>query len=138
MTKTPAAPIFQSLLAAAILPPPGPEHFAARRALWVTPTTTSRLTRIKQDDKPGVLESPEVSGTTILPLCTVVCLRTSLSLLFLVVTIAFQIKIVHAGWRQDGTWPDNATVVDEDNFFGTMDSHGIEPSANGSRKSEGG
>jgi hypothetical protein len=89
MTKPPAAPTFQSLLAAANLPPPGPEHFSARRALWVTPTTTSRLTRIKQDDKPGVLENSEVSATTILPLCTVVCLRTGVSPLSLIVTIGF-------------------------------------------------
>jgi hypothetical protein len=89
MTKPPAAPTFQSLLATANLPPPGPDHFAARRALWVTPTTTSRLTRIKQDDKPGVLESAEVSGTTILPLRTAVCLRAGFTPLFLIVTIGF-------------------------------------------------
>ncbi|KAF8272510.1 hypothetical protein EI94DRAFT_299342 [Lactarius quietus] len=110
---------FQSLLDTANLPPPGPEHFAARRALWTTPTAASRLDQSKQDHKPGVLESSEVSDTAFVPLCTV-------------------IKVVHAGWRRDGTWPDNAAVVDEDNFFGTMDSHGIDPSAGVARKSEGG
>jgi len=28
-------------------------------------------------------------------------------------------KILYAGWRRDGTWPDGAKVVDDDNFFGT-------------------
>ncbi|KAI9466934.1 hypothetical protein BJY52DRAFT_1080057, partial [Lactarius psammicola] len=87
------------------LPPPGPDHFAARRALWITPTTASRLdqttsaSRIKLEgplESPGALESPEVWDTRLLPLRAV-------------------IKIVHASWRRDGTWPDNATVIDEDN-----------------------
>ncbi|KAH9062780.1 hypothetical protein EDB87DRAFT_1605857 [Lactarius vividus] len=119
MTKPLAT--FQSLLAAADLPPPGPDYFAARRALWVTPTVASRLDQttsaslIKRDgplENPGASESSDVwEDTGLLPLRTV-------------------IKIVHAGWRQDGTWPDNATVVDEDNFFGTMDPHAMDPSAN--------
>jgi len=96
MTKPPAPRTFQSLLTSATLPPPGPEYFAARRALWITPTAASRLTL----QKPG----SEVSDTVLVPL------RTA-------------IKIVHAGWRRDGTWPDNAAVVDDDNFFGTIDPH---------------
>lgn len=40
--------------------------------------------------------------------------------LFLIVTLlGVQVKILYAGWRRDGTWPDSTTVVDEDNFFGT-------------------
>ena len=79
MTKPPPLGAFQTLLATANLPPPGPEHFAARRALWTTPTAAShpdQTTHIKQDDllsKSGVTESSEVSGTAHLPLCTVVC-----------------------------------------------------------------
>ncbi|KAI0284301.1 hypothetical protein BGY98DRAFT_930829 [Russula aff. rugulosa BPL654] len=30
------------------------------------------------------------------------------------------VKILYAGWRRDGTWPNNGTVVDEDNFFGSI------------------
>ncbi|KAI9448115.1 hypothetical protein H4582DRAFT_1780995, partial [Lactarius indigo] len=99
---------FQTLLAAANLPPPGPDYFAARRALWITPTAASRLdqttsaSHIKRDgplENPGASESSEVwEDTGHLPLRAV-------------------IKIVHAGWRRDGTWPDHAKVVDEDNFF---------------------
>jgi hypothetical protein len=34
-----------------------------------------------------------------------------------------QVKILYAGWRRDGTWPDSATAVDDDNFFGTIQPH---------------
>ncbi|KAH9179782.1 hypothetical protein EDB89DRAFT_2224781 [Lactarius sanguifluus] len=116
MTKPLAT--FQTLLATAALPSPGPDYFAARRALWITPTAASRLDQttsaslIKRDgplENPGASESYEVWEDRLLPLRAV-------------------IKIVHAGWRRDGTWPDNTIVVDEDNFFGTMDSHAIDPS----------
>jgi hypothetical protein len=40
--------------------------------------------------------------------------------LFLITLLGLQVKILYAGWRRDGTWPDNAAVVDEDNFFGTV------------------
>ncbi|KAH9049125.1 hypothetical protein EDB84DRAFT_1454218 [Lactarius hengduanensis] len=126
MTKPLAT--FQSLLATADLPSPGPDYFAARRALWITPTAASRLDQttsaslIKRDgplENPGASESAEVWEDRLLPLRAV-------------------IKIVHAGWRRDGTWPDNAIVVDEDNFFG---SHAIDPSVNAASSlatSEGG
>ena len=56
-------------LADADLPPPGPDHFAARRALWTTPTAASRLghntspSHVRLEgllNQPGALESPEV------------------------------------------------------------------------------
>lgn len=54
-----------------------------------------------------------------LPLRAVVCLHFPRSLLlFLITLLGLQVKILYAGWRRDGTWPDNATVVDEDSFFG--------------------
>ncbi len=46
--------------------------------------------------------------------------------------------ILHAGWRRDGTWPHNATVLDEDNFFGTRDSRAIAPNAAASLATSGG
>ena len=57
-----------------------------------------------------------------LPLRAVVCLpfpRICL-FLFLITLLGLQVKILYAGWRRDGTWPDSATVVDDDNFFGTI------------------
>lgn len=40
--------------------------------------------------------------------------------LFLITLLGQQVKILYAGWRRDGTWPDSATVVDDDNFFGSI------------------
>ena len=40
--------------------------------------------------------------------------------LFLITLLGLQVKILYAGWRRDGTWPNNGTVVDEDNFFGSI------------------
>lgn len=51
------------------LPPPGPDHFAARRALWLKPTATSRLGQAPSTscvrlenllEEPGALERPAV------------------------------------------------------------------------------
>ncbi|KAI0251324.1 hypothetical protein BJV78DRAFT_1212490 [Lactifluus subvellereus] len=120
-------------LADADLPPPGPDHFAARRALWTTPTATSRLghdpspSRVRLEsllNQPGALESPEVWDAGLSKVWKGLVgvgggkLKSPLPLRAVV-------KILYAGWRRDGTWPDNATVVDDDAFFGT-----IEPQAN--------
>ncbi len=140
-------PTFAHLLAHADLPQPGPEHFAARRTLWTTPTAASRLgqappiSRVRLEtllDEPGALERPDVweAGLnrvwkglvdggrlkSFLPLRAVVCLRFPRFFLYLFLLLDLQVKILYAGWRRDGTWPDNATVVDEDNFFGTIGS----------------
>ena len=65
-------PGFPHLLAHANLPQPGPEYFAARRALWTTPTAASRLgqtppiSRVRLEtllDEPGALERPDVWDT---------------------------------------------------------------------------
>ena len=65
----PPPPTYAHLLAHADLPQPGPEHFAARRALWTTPTAASRLgqappiSRVRLEnllDEPGSLERPDV------------------------------------------------------------------------------
>jgi hypothetical protein len=69
---------FTELLADAGLPPPGPGHFAARRALWTKPTASSRLdqapppSRVRLEnllDQPGGLESPEVWDAVLSKIC---------------------------------------------------------------------
>jgi hypothetical protein len=42
--------------------------------------------------------------------------------------LGLQVKILFAGWRKDGTWPDSATVVDDDNFFGPIESQASDTS----------
>jgi hypothetical protein len=87
MTKPPPPATFQSILASANLPPPGPEYFAARRALWITPA--SRLDQTTST--PRIQREGLSSETKLVPLRTVVCLRSGLSpcVSGLIMTICF-------------------------------------------------
>ncbi|KAI0004933.1 hypothetical protein BJV74DRAFT_762551 [Russula compacta] len=123
---------FAHLLAHADLPPPGPDRFAARRALWTTPTAASRLgqapstSRVRLEyllDEPGALERPDIWDAGLKKVWKGLIEGGRLKK-FLPLRVV--VKILYAGWRRDGTWPDNAMVVDEDNFFGTA-----EPQSNG-------
>jgi len=120
-------PSFARLLARADLPPPGPDHFSARRALWTTPTAASRLDQVPSTSRvrlenflnePGALEQPSVWDAGLNKvwkgLIAGTRLKNSLPLRAVV-------KILYAGWRRDGTWPENVTVVDNDDFFGTIE-----------------
>jgi hypothetical protein len=64
-----STPTWAHVLAHEDLPPPGPDHFAARRALWTTPTAASRLGQAPSTscirlenllDEPGAVERPDV------------------------------------------------------------------------------
>ena len=70
------------------LPPPGPDHFAVRRALWVTPTAASRLDQNTSASRIHLLESLLKKSDALesfdvwdglLPLPIVVCLCLALS-----------------------------------------------------------
>ncbi|KAF8505693.1 hypothetical protein F5888DRAFT_1798673 [Russula emetica] len=120
-------PAFSHLLAHANLPQPGPEYFTARRALWTTPTAASRLgqappiSRVRLEtllDEPGALERPDVWDAGLNRVWKGLVEGGRLKKFL---PLRAVVRILYAGWRRDGTWPDNAaTVVDEDNFFGTI------------------
>lgn len=73
-TPPPLAPIatkpaFEDCLSTALLPPPGPAHYAARRELWLSPIpetplppapSTSRQRLEQLLSKPGAVESEDV------------------------------------------------------------------------------
>ncbi|OBZ76750.1 hypothetical protein A0H81_03698 [Grifola frondosa] len=101
------------------LPPPGPDHFAARRTLWwargpnePTPTESTpsrqRLEILLQRDTDEAWDAGLnkvwnglVSGARLkkrLPLSTV-------------------IKILQAGWIRDGTWPKGGVAPDPDDVL---------------------
>ena len=73
-TPTPLAPItirpaFEDSLSTAALPPPGPAHYLARRALWLAPTPEPPLPPVPSTSRqrleqllsiPGAVENEEV------------------------------------------------------------------------------
>ena len=118
------------------LPPPGPDHYAARRARWLTPTDTQphprhvprshvRLQRLLSQPDPhrdqvwkrGIDQVWDglVNGNRLkhrLPMSLVVCTRLALPSFLL---MRPQIKVIHAAWRRDpDTWPEGAVAPDSD------------------------
>jgi hypothetical protein len=57
------------------------------------------------------------------PCCRMIAFLTNLLALIFDHAWVRQVKILYAGWRRDGTWPDNAAVVDDDDFFGPTEPH---------------
>ncbi|KAI0311969.1 hypothetical protein OF83DRAFT_1177075 [Amylostereum chailletii] len=139
---------FELLLQNTPLPPPGPEHFEARRALWTSPaisqaspSPTSSQSRMKLEtllNTPGALEDNQiwegglkrvwkslVGGgrlKNLLPLTLVVRFNFFVPYTYHpssdFASLGFKDKILYAGWLRDGTWPSGQHVPDDDDFFG--------------------
>ena len=132
---------YQERLAAADLPPPGPEHFAARRALWLVPgpnpslqteANSARRRLEKLLATPQALEDDVVwqagvdrvwrgliNGARLrnrLPLALVVRPTILGTLLLRPHLSSLQLKILQAGWIREGTWPKGAIVPDSDDI----------------------
>ncbi|RPD67349.1 hypothetical protein L226DRAFT_529695 [Lentinus tigrinus ALCF2SS1-7] len=111
---------YQERLAAAHLPPPGPEYFNARRALWLVPgpnhsipteTNSSRRRLEALLATRDALEDEVVWQTGVdrvwRGLLNGARLKHRLPL-------ALILKILQAGWIREGTWPKGAIVPDSD------------------------
>ncbi|ETW83825.1 hypothetical protein HETIRDRAFT_449454 [Heterobasidion irregulare TC 32-1] len=116
---------FEKLLASEDLPPPGPDHFHARRALWLTPLSVPRPpsppsaseahTRLEELlNKPGALENNDVWQAGLGKVWKSLVSGGRLKQLL---PLKLVIKILYAGWLRDGTWPENAAAVETDDFF---------------------
>ncbi|KAI0050198.1 hypothetical protein FA95DRAFT_1460529, partial [Auriscalpium vulgare] len=109
---------FTQLLEAAQLPPPGPEYFAARRALWRTRTVPPKdptPATVKLEallEQPGALESDQIWSAGLNKIWRGLVGGGRLKNLLPLRTV---IKILFAGWRKDGTWPEGTAIVDDDN-----------------------
>ncbi|KAI0751580.1 hypothetical protein C8Q80DRAFT_1098039 [Daedaleopsis nitida] len=112
--------LFQQRLADADLPPPGPDHFAARRALWWAPSPNppapaeanpSRRRLEALLSSPGAIEDDQVWEVGVdrvwRGLIGGAKLKHRLPL-------ALILKILQAGWIREGTWPKGAIVPDSD------------------------
>ncbi|TDL29919.1 hypothetical protein BD410DRAFT_780423 [Rickenella mellea] len=107
-------------MSSAELPPPGPSHFYARRALWLalppeppTPPSPSP-SRVKLEallSREGAAESEEVWRAGLSNVWKGLIggnqLRKRLPL-------AIVLKILQAGWLRDGTWPHGAVAPPDD------------------------
>ncbi|KAF8592173.1 hypothetical protein K439DRAFT_1283552, partial [Ramaria rubella] len=95
----------------ASLPPPGPAHYEARRALWLAPPATpppappSSTARAKLQSllsREDAVESDEVWDSGVKSVWKGLVgggrLRRRLPLTMV-------IKVLKAGWLRDGTWP---------------------------------
>ncbi|EIM88582.1 uncharacterized protein STEHIDRAFT_138832 [Stereum hirsutum FP-91666 SS1] len=133
-SQDPSPTQFELLCAIANLPPPGLDHFEARRALWLTPPSAgdptptiapnsdsepqrSNTARTKLEDllsRPGALESDEVWEVGLAKVWRGLVgggrLKKALPLNIV-------IKILQAGWLRDGTWPEGAAQPTDDPFF---------------------
>ncbi|OCH92189.1 hypothetical protein OBBRIDRAFT_791565 [Obba rivulosa] len=111
---------FEDRLAQADLPPPGPAHFAARRALWCTPTgqTPNRTEPLFHPHLEELLHRSDIYenekvweagiGQVWNGLIKGARLRKRLPLSTVV------LKVLQCGWVRDGTWPKGATVPESD------------------------
>lgn len=125
---------FDDLVASYRMPPPGPEYYRARRQLWLTPrpdksrntsrsqhVSTSRTKLEKTLQTPGAVYSDSSWRSGIekvwkglsrgeclkyrLPLSLIVCPLSLLSADANESSFFIKIKVVHASWVRDETWP---------------------------------
>ncbi|KAG7449024.1 uncharacterized protein BT62DRAFT_929022 [Guyanagaster necrorhizus] len=116
---------WDTILAVADLPPPGPSYYTARRALWLTPRNTSnqtkankeplvlaqqkKLTDLVNDPTKAQTESGWNEGIRLVweGLSNGRKLTVSMPLSLI-------IKITHAAWIRDNTWPLGAIAPEPD------------------------
>ncbi|KAG1719249.1 hypothetical protein EDD22DRAFT_940113, partial [Suillus occidentalis] len=109
-----------SLISNPEFPPSGPAHYAARRALWLTPTKvhhrsppSSSRQRLEQLlNEPGAVNNEQAWKDGIEKVWKGLVnggrLKRSLPLTLV-------IKVIHAGWLRDpDTWPSGAVAPDSD------------------------
>jgi len=109
------------ILAASELPPPGPDHYAARRKLWLTPrhavvssppeSSTSRQRLEKLLSSPGAAESDDVWDNGIEKVWKGLNAGGRFKRRL---PMALIIKIVHAAWLRDDTWPPGGVAPEPD------------------------
>ncbi|KIM90967.1 hypothetical protein PILCRDRAFT_25393, partial [Piloderma croceum F 1598] len=137
-TPPPLAPVstkpaFEDTLSTIALPPPGPAHYTARRALWLAPVPEAPLPPVPSTSRqrlehllsmPGAVESEEVwkSGVEKVWKGLVAGGRLKRRL-----PMNLVIKILHAGWIRDPeTWPAGEVAPEtDDNMNEPLESQSI-------------
>ncbi|KAF9569090.1 hypothetical protein CPC08DRAFT_598977, partial [Agrocybe pediades] len=110
---------FEDLLQSSSLPAPGPEYYAARRRLWLTPRGNPRPppespTRRRLEDLmnlPDAVQSKEIWDNHIQQIWKGISTGGRLKL---TLPLNLIIKIMHAAWLRDATWPAGMEVPASD------------------------
>ncbi|KAI0711071.1 hypothetical protein C8T65DRAFT_695510 [Cerioporus squamosus] len=111
---------YQERLAAAHLPPPGPEYFTARRALWLAPASNPSFPTEANSSRrrlEALLEAPDALEDEVVWRAGVDRVWHGLlngARLKHRLPLALVLKILQAGWIREGTWPRGAIVPDSD------------------------
>ncbi|KAK0498583.1 hypothetical protein EDD18DRAFT_1104102 [Armillaria luteobubalina] len=116
---------WDATLAVADLPPPGPSYYAARRALWLTPpsnpnqtrankerlaiTQQKKLTDLVNDPSKAQTESGWNEGIRLVWEGLSSGRKLTISM-----PLSLIIKITHAAWIRDNTWPSGAMAPEPD------------------------
>ncbi|GLB33974.1 hypothetical protein LshimejAT787_0108580 [Lyophyllum shimeji] len=115
---------FDDILAEAKLPPPGPDHYAARRRLWlasrpnlqhapVVPSTSRRrLEHILS--APHAVEDDDVWRNGVAKVWNTLSAGGRLKRRL---PMALIVKVIHAAWLRDGTWPAGAVAPEPDDVL---------------------
>ncbi|KZT29289.1 hypothetical protein NEOLEDRAFT_1175001 [Neolentinus lepideus HHB14362 ss-1] len=112
---------FSRLLENNPLPPPGPDHFAARRALWLTPPPKSppHSQSADQNSFDNVLsQDPSDKGFWKIHLERAYDMLMAGRALKHSMSMKFIVRVVYAGWIHNGLWPKGVSVDDTDSFLG--------------------
>ncbi|TFK55534.1 hypothetical protein OE88DRAFT_1804371 [Heliocybe sulcata] len=118
---TPTSSHFSQLLEDHPLPPSGPDLFAARRALWLTPSPKSppHSQSAEQSNLDDVMaQDPADKGFWKVHLERAYEMLMSGRALKRSMGMRFIVRVVYAGWIHNGLWPKGATVDDSDSFLG--------------------
>ncbi|PPQ65936.1 hypothetical protein CVT26_010698 [Gymnopilus dilepis] len=113
-------PSFDEILQSSSLPSPGPEYYEARRRLWLTPKGPPRppsqpsSSRRRLEDlfnQPGAVHSQEVWSSGLEKVWRGLSSggRPKSNL-----PLPIVIKIIHAAWLRDRTWPPGMEAPDSD------------------------
>ncbi|KAI0368098.1 hypothetical protein BV20DRAFT_948875 [Pilatotrama ljubarskyi] len=111
---------FARQLAEVDLPPPGPELFQVRRALWRTPMsnpptpTEPNASRLRLENLLALPDALESDDTWAAGLDRVWHGLIGGARLRHRLPLALVIKILQAGWIHEGTWPKGAVAPDSD------------------------
>ncbi|KAF8076572.1 hypothetical protein FPV67DRAFT_1393301, partial [Lyophyllum atratum] len=120
----PSTQAFDDILAAANLPPPGPDLYAARRSLWLAQRPSTRPTSVVPSTSqqrlqhilspPNAVDDDDVWNNGVAKVWHTLSAGGRLKRRL---PMALIIKVIHAAWLRDDTWPAGAVAPEPDDIL---------------------